>query len=101
MRASWAAMLFIRENQMAALGRPHRDEFIDEVLALIARHWPNSLKRRGEADLRAMIDATIDEAARYGVTTRRDVMKLVNVKLALGDDFVERHAWARQILTDA
>lgn len=93
--------IHIRDEQLRALGLRPRKDFINDALAIVARHWPRTFAKRGEDDLRAMIDLTIDEAEQYGIRARREVMKLVNLKLALGDDFIERFAWAKAILSDS
>lgn len=94
-------MLTIRPEQLGALGAHFRGEFVERTLAMLAKHWPETFRTRGEESLRALVEATLAEAEGFGIRGQRDVMKLVNVKLALGDDALAKHAWIAELLGDA
>jgi hypothetical protein len=93
-------LLKIRREQLAALTETSVDAFVPQAVAMARTHWPRRCAELGPEGLEARVAAAIATARRYGVTTRRDALRFVNLDLALGARFHEdpRYPWAAAIL---
>lgn len=93
--------LTIRQVQFDAFVRQETHKFEDWMLDHLHRFFPKQSERAGVAELRSTIRYGIEQAAAYGITTRRDVCKYIDVMLLLGRDFEgdRRYPWAAQILS--
>ncbi|WP_438039107.1 hypothetical protein [Sorangium sp. So ce128] len=92
--------LVIRDEQLAALAARAESDFVARVSRCLRDNWPWECEAMGEESVRAAILKGIDKAARYGVTTEREVLRVINVMYLLGHDFDADPAfvWVRDII---
>ena len=93
-------VLTIRNEQLKALGRNRRSSFIERAADHLERFFPH-LPESGDRKLLAdRVRRGIEEAASYGLTSERDLIRWLNVGAALGEDFAgdPKYPWARRIL---
>jgi hypothetical protein len=93
--------LSIRQAQLTAFSRAEVEKFENWMVGHLKKFFPRQSHAAGEARLRETIQHGIRRAAAYGITTRRDVSKYIDLALVLGPDFDTgpRSRWASQILT--
>lgn len=92
-------MLRIYQNQMATFEASAVEQFASRLTARLTRFFPRETAALGDAALRALIGEGIAEAARHGITTRRDTSKYVTLLVAFGRGF-DRAPWAAKVLDD-
>jgi hypothetical protein len=93
-------MLTIRRHQLTAFRRRLLDAFVEDALAAVARHWPQVYRATEEGALRTRIRRNVRRALDVGLTTEGELLRYLNVALALGDDFLEQVPAAGTVLTD-
>jgi len=93
-------MLKIRSPQMDALARERLERFVDEATAVVSRHWKEQAEQLGTAATRERVYQAVLQAQSHGIVRRDDTLRYLNVAFALGDDFVEKFAWAGRIVTN-
>jgi hypothetical protein len=93
-------MLTIRQAQLVVLSRLEVEKFEDWILAHLRKFFPTQCAALGERALQELIQHGIQRSARYGVTTRRDVCKYIDLMIVFGRDFDTdtRSRWAADIL---
>src|SRR5581483_5992386 len=93
-------MLVIRREQMAALTAPHRERFIEKILATMPSHFPDDSRLLDKEAMRAEIRDAIERAAAYGVSRDREVGLYVLLVHEFGAGFEERpeKRWIGDIL---
>jgi hypothetical protein len=93
-------MLTIRPEQLAVFSKLEVRKFEDWTLAHLWRFFPRECRAAGEKQLRETIRYGIERAARYGVTSKRDVCKYIDLMIVFGRNFDTdpRYPWAGQIL---
>lgn len=87
----------LRQPHWEALRSLARQGFVERALAIIARTWPHTYRRRGEAEMRRFVHRGITRARGHGITGRRSVLHFLNLQLALGEDF-DQLPWATGLL---
>lgn len=90
-------MLKLYPAQMSAFAASAREQFVRRMMAHLTRFFPREAAALGDSKLRALVEDGIEEARRYGITTRREVCKYLTLLLAFGRGFAEG-AWARGVL---
>lgn len=93
-------MLRIYRAQMTTFEANAVEQFVERVAGRLARYFPREVAALGDVALRALIRDGIAEAARYGITTRRETSKYITLLLAFGRGF-DQAPWAAKILGDA
>lgn len=95
-------MLKIRKEQMAVFQEFMRTQFEDQMVRHLRSRFGEELIATSEQDLRTMIRAGTDKAARYEVTTEDDVRCYLEFMVTLGSDFDTNPAcsWAGDILRE-
>jgi hypothetical protein len=96
-------MLTIRPEQMAVF-RAHRiKQFEAAKLSEIRQQFPTWYEQLGEEKTLRLIQAGIDKARRYGVTSRGDVSVLIDLMVRYGPDFDSRQdlEWQTEALRDS
>jgi hypothetical protein len=96
-----ARVLTIRREQLLAFSDGRRQRFVSVALQTIANHWPGMLDTRGENSVRRMIASQIEMAARHGFTTEAQVLRYLNVVVALGNDFPASVPWGESLLRES
>lgn len=93
-------MLTIRNAQMAVFSRAEIKKFEDRMVIHLKKFFPRQCEALGEAQLRETIQYGIKRAAGYGITSKPDVYKYVDLMVVLGRDFDtdRRFPWASKIL---
>ena len=93
-------MLTIRKEQIKALAQLEVEKFEDWMLVHLRKFFPAQCRAAGETKLLAIIRSGIERAAGYGIKTRRDVCKYIDLMVVLGPDFDEdpRLPWVAKIL---
>jgi hypothetical protein len=80
-------MLNIRKEQMAVFSRVQLKKFEDFVLPHLHKSLREQSEALGDAKLRETIQYGIKRAARYGITSERDVYKYLYLLVVYGRDF--------------
>jgi hypothetical protein len=93
-------MLKIRPEQIAVFSEAEVRKFEDWTLAHVKRFFPRQYATAGEAEIRRRIRDGIKRAAAYGITSKRDVCKFIDVMIMAGPEFESdsRFPWAKEIL---
>ena len=93
-------MFRIRVEQKAAFREDALRQFEEQMVAHVQRCFAANAQQVGESELRTLIRAGIQRAARYGVVDRRDVARFIDLMVVFGADFDERLGWAKAILCE-
>ena len=95
-------MWLIRNEQLAALGIPHRERFVAKALADLARLFPGDPRLGDEPAMRARIEGAIERAVAYGIDGVREVSLFVFLAHELGPGFEEApgRVWMKALLDD-
>lgn len=93
--------MIIRDDQLEALNKSKRDDFIERLMKHFAVEWPEDVEALA-ADYRPFVESAIDAADGYGLKTEDTVARFVNLWFVWGEAFEQEpeHDWARQILED-
>ena len=93
-------MLVIRPEQIAVFSEAAVQNFEDWMLAHLKRFFPEECAESGEPKIRRRIRDGTNRAATYGITSKRDVCKFIDLIMMLGPDFGSdpRFPWATEIL---
>ena len=93
-------MLTIRQEQFTFFSRLEVEKFEDWTLAHLKKFFPRECAAAGDERLRDTIQHGIRRAASYGIKTRPDVAKYVDLAVVFGRDFDTdpRLGWAGRIL---
>jgi hypothetical protein len=75
-------------------------KFENWMAAHLAKFFPRECAALGESKLLATIQYGIRQAARHGLTVKRDVCKYIDVMIVLGPDFDtdKGYPWAAELL---
>jgi hypothetical protein len=92
--------LIVRAAQVDALRKELLDRFVAKMMTHAQTFFPSQCAALGEAGTERRIRDAIDEGAKHGFVTQRNVCKLVNVAFELGMGAL-REPWATAILADA
>jgi hypothetical protein len=94
-------MLTIRAAQLAVFSHSEVRKFENWMVAHLSKFFPRQCASLGELKVRETVQYGIQRAACYGLTSKRDVCKYIDIMLVLGPDFDtnQRHAWAGEILS--
>lgn len=93
-------MLKIRAEQLAKYSQAEVDQFTEWMINHLKRFFPQQCKALGDDQLKETIRFGIRRAASYGIRTKRDVCKFIDLIVILGRDFEqdEKLTWASEIL---
>lgn len=80
-------MLTIRRSQLEALGEHARAQFTAGLVAAIAHHYPRQCAKLGAEGTQALVERTIERAARHNIRTRGAVTAFVELVLEFGEEF--------------
>lgn len=96
-------MLTIRRPQLKALGKPGRELLAERAVASLRAHWPQRCFEMGADGTAALVAAAIDTAEARGFRTDQQLLRFINLAMALGAGFPQNRdmPWAREILRDA
>src|SRR5579884_952450 len=102
MGGSGCSMLVVREQHLEPFKRQDRDRFEEWMVEHIARHFSRQFQSLGAERVREMVRYGIANAATYGITSKREVCKYIDLSVVFGRNFDRdaRHAWAGQILNE-
>lgn len=94
-------MLVIRQTQIEEFARIDRNVFEEWMLQHVEKFFPERFRERGANAIRQTIRLGISRAASYGIRSKRDVCRFIDVMVVLGPGFDtdERFSWAQNILT--
>jgi hypothetical protein len=93
-------MLVIRKRQMAVFEQVEIKKFVDCMVIHLKKFFPKQCEALGEPGLRETVQHGIKRAKAYGITSKRDVYKYVDLMVVFGRDFDtdKRYPWAGEIL---
>jgi hypothetical protein len=96
-------MLTIRREQQQAFTQAALQRFENEMVAHLRASFPDQAGKMEEAELRALIRASIEVAAKYGVNEEFDVRRYLEYVFCYGPDFGlnSRTTWAGEILCNS
>lgn len=92
--------LTMRPSQLAEFSRAEVDKFKSWMLVHLNKFFPSECQSAGETQVKEAILYGIKRAASYGITSKRDVCKYIDLMVVFGRNFdVEaRSRWASEIL---
>jgi hypothetical protein len=79
--------LIIRQAQMDVFAELARERFISAMVDHVRTYFPGRHAQLGDVGLHKALSDAIDKAKNYGLTSKRDVCKFINVTMTLGPDF--------------
>lgn len=93
--------MLIRQSQIDVFSRVEVRRFEDWMVAHLREFFPLQCATLDEGELRECTRSGIASAARYGIRTKRDVCKFIDLMIVLGEDFdsSEPANWASIILS--
>jgi hypothetical protein len=93
-------MFTIRKEQMDVFIRVELRKFEDWMVVHVNRFFPKQFQSLGEAEMRETIQYGIGRAAAYGITSRRDVCKYIDLMVVFGRelDTDRRYPWAGEVV---
>jgi hypothetical protein len=93
-------MLTIRKEQFAVLAHLEARKFEKWMLVHLKRFFPTQCALFGDQRIKEMVRHAIQRAPIYGITSKRDVCKYIDVMIFFGREFDsdERSRWAGNIL---
>jgi ADP-heptose:LPS heptosyltransferase len=94
-------MLIIRRQQLAVFSQVEVRKFEDWMLVHLKKFFPAQCAAAGDEEIRKLVRHGVDRAGRYGIKSRADVCKYIDLMIVFGQNFDtdKRHRWAREILT--
>ena len=96
-------MLAITPEQFEAFEKFHINKFRDEMLAHFAEHFPGRTEHLDKEAFTKYIEDGIDEAMAYGLTTKKQICRFLNIKVLMKAKVPfdkDVHGWAVKILRD-
>ena len=94
-------MLIIRQQQMEAFRSLLERDFVARLVVRAESRFPEQARQaNGRAGLEARIVAAVGRARKYGLTSKRDVTRFIDMDFTAGPDFelAPGMEWARGIL---
>jgi hypothetical protein len=93
-------MLMIRKEQLDTLARAEAEKFEEWMHVHLKRFFPQQYETIGEPGVREVIRYAIVRAGTYGLTSKCDVCKYIDLTILFGRDFDLdlQFPWARDIL---
>jgi hypothetical protein len=93
-------MLTIRREQLTVFSELEVRRFEDWTLAHLKSFFPRECTALGDRRLRETVQYGITRARTHGITSRRDVVKYIDLMVVFGRNFDtnKRLRWARDIL---
>jgi hypothetical protein len=90
----------VRPSQLAEFSRVEVQKFKNWMVVHLNKFFPTECQSAGEAQLRETIQDGINRAASYGITSKRDVCKFIDLMVVFGRyfDVDARFRWAGEIL---
>ena len=95
-------MLRIRKEHKKRFYERELRAFEESMLGHLRDLFPDKYATQDEQSVRALVQAGIAKAAKYGIRSERGVCIFIDAMFALGEKFDEdsQLPWAREILTD-
>jgi hypothetical protein len=90
----------IQEKQMSALSKAQLARFGARMIIHIQKFFPKHFASLGEEQSRLLVHHGVERAEHYGITSERDVCKLIDLMLALGPDMDQKFPWVAARLGD-
>jgi hypothetical protein len=95
-------MLTVRIPQLLVLSAAARACFIDDRVVALREQFPERVAALGDPELRGHVDGCIARAQGYGIESRLDLSRYLNVAAAHGWELEDmpQHAWMKRYLCD-
>jgi len=92
----------VRKPQLAVLSDAARAAFIDDRVVALREQFPDRVAALTDPELRGHVEACIARAQGYGLESRLDITRFLNVAATHGWEFDEmpQHAWMKRYLGD-
>lgn len=96
-------MLIIRPEQIRVFENHARSSFVLEMCAHLRLHFASGFQGMDEQELIDFVDSVLKGAGEFGLTSRRDCARFLNLAAVFGQAFprLPEFQWARRILIDA
>lgn len=93
--------MIIRDDQIEALSKNKREDFVERLMKHFAVVWPDKVKALG-GEYKQWIESGLAAADRHGLDTEQTAARFINLWFVWGKDFENdpKHAWAKEILED-
>lgn len=92
--------MILSVKQMQELDNAQLSSFVGRAMSHVQEFFPEVAARAGSANLRKIIDATIQRAHDYGIKSEQDIATFLDLTIAFGWNFDRDRAWARRCLTE-
>lgn len=95
-------MLVIRNDQLHAFSVASRESFLRDMGHHLRSHFGVALEGLDDADLKARISNELARAQGYGLATKRDLCRFLNLSATYGWGFDQapESEWMKDCLTD-
>jgi hypothetical protein len=90
----------IREEQVRALAQAQLNRFGARMLVHIQEFFPSAFASLGEEKSLLLVRHGVERGKHYGITSERDVCKLIDLMLTLGTDMDRKFPWIAATLSD-
>ena len=90
----------IRDEQVHALAQAQLSRFGARMLVHIEEFFPSVFASLGEEKLLLLVRHGVERGKHYGITSERDVCKLIDLILTLGPDMDRKFPWIAATLSD-
>jgi hypothetical protein len=96
------AELRIREAQMKVFAGVYENGFRLRAAAWLRETFPDQCAGFGDGEIAAIVATAFEQASRHGLTREVDILRWLNLMLALGFDFHRNPdlPWVREVLQD-
>lgn len=96
-------MLLVRDRTIERMAARHRDGYRAQLLAHLARSFPERVRALGDGRVGAIADRGIAVTELLGFTTGAEVARYVGLSVVVGDDLLAppHRSWAAPVLGDA
>src|SRR5262249_44287198 len=93
--------LAMRPSQMAEFSRVEVQKFKSWMLVHLNKFFPTECQSAGEMHIKETIQYGIKRAASYGITSKSDVCKYIDLMVVFGRDFDTDRGlpWASEVLS--
>lgn len=95
-------MLTIRRHQLGALEAVQAERFVTHLMTHARTHFPEEVDALDDAALRAHLEQGVQQGQSFGLVTRQDLSRFINLLVACGWGLATtpEHAWMKAWLED-
>lgn len=92
--------LKIRDSQLRSLSRTRLQQFVVEMMTHLRAHFPGELAALQDWELGEELERCLDRAAEYGISSRRDSARFLELATCFGWSFDTELGWPAALLRE-